>query len=86
MSDMGFSAIDLPRRDCDTIRMPSEDVAYDKNSRKKFNKQATESLHLHQDDLAQYKHIARDAALDLKLRKKYRGKRADAARTKKKAA
>ena len=71
---------------CHTLLMPSGDIAHDKDSRRKFNQEATESLQRHRGDLAHSKQIASDAGLDLKQREKHRRKRADAVRAKKKKA
>lgn len=65
--------------------MPTDDMAHDKDTRRKFNHQASESVQRHSDDLAHNKRVAGDAAQDLSQRQKYRCKRADATRAKKKA-
>lgn len=59
--------------------MPSGDVAHDKDSRRKFNQEAPESLQHHRDDLAHSKRVASDAVLDFKHREKHQRKRASKA-------
>lgn len=66
--------------------MPADDMARDKDARRKFNQQASESVQRHGDDLAHTKRVASDAAQDLGQRQKHRRKRADAMREKKRVA